>query len=361
MRRPSEADPLLGALIRPAVMVELTEPEWEALLPRARACHLLARLAAAARAGGFIGLLPHRIQDHLAAAATVAAHHERTTRWEINRIQRALQNLDVPVVLLKGAAYLAAGLRAARGRLVGDIDIMVPRHALDAVERALECAGWQPTIKARYSQHYYRRWMHELPPLRHRDRDTIIDVHHTILPRTARLKPDPDELWALAQRLDGSSLHVLAPTDMVLHAAAHLFHDGDLHRSLRDLVDIRDLLTYFGERPDFWPSLVPRAAVLHLGRPLFYALRYCRILLRTPIPEAVMSAAMRYAPAQPIVAAMDRLVPDALVAGGADSAADRNAAAMLLYLRSHWLRMPPWLLVPHLARQAITRASQQGE
>jgi Uncharacterised nucleotidyltransferase len=361
MRRLCDAGLLLRVLIRPAVMAELTEPEWEALLPRARACHLLARLAAAARAGGFIGSLPHRIQDHLAAVATVAAHHQRTIRWEINRIQRALRNLDVPVVLLKGAAYLAAGLPAARGRLVGDVDIMVPRHALDAVERALEGAGWQPTIKAPYSQRYYRRWMHELPPLRHRDRATIIDVHHTILPRTARLKPHPDELWALAQRLDGSPLRVLAPTDMVLHAAAHLFHDGDLRRSLRDLVDISDLLTYFAERPAFWPSLAPRAAVLHLGRPLFYALRYCRCLLRTPIPEAVISAALRYAPPQPVVAAMDRLVPDALLAGGADSAADRNAAAMLLYLRSHWLRMPPWLLVPHLARQAIARASQRRE
>jgi hypothetical protein len=155
----------------------------------------------------------------------------------------------------------------------------------------------------------------------------------------------------LAQRLDGSPLHVLAPPDMVLHAAAHLFHDSDLHRSLRDLVDISDLLTYFGERPDFWPSLAPRAAVLHLGRPLFYALRYCGCLLRTPVPGAVVSAATRYAPPKPIVLAMDRLVPNVLIPGQAASTADRNGAAMLLYLRSHWLRMPPWLLIPHLARQ----------
>jgi hypothetical protein len=361
MRRLSEADPLLAALIRPAVMVELTEPEWETLLPRARACHLLARLAAAARAGGFSDQLPARIQDHFAAAAILTAHHERTIHWEINRVQRALQDLEIPVVLLKGAAYLAAGLPSARDRLVGDVDIMVPRPALDAVERAIESAGWQPTISAPYAQRYYRTWMHELPPLRHRDRDTVIDVHHAILPRTARLKPVPDELWAGAQRLDGSPLYVLAPTDMVLHAAAHLFHDGDLHRSLRDLVDISDLLIHFAQRPDFWPSLAPRAAALHLGRPLFYALRYCRCLLYTPMPAAAVSAAARYAPPKPIVHAMDWMVPNVLLPGQAHSAADRSGAAMLLYLRSHWLRMPPWLLIPHLARQAIARASQQRE
>jgi hypothetical protein len=359
MRRLSDADPLLAALTRPAVMVELTEPDWEALLPRARACHLLARFAAAARSEGITGRLPARIQDQFAAAATLAAHHERTVRWETNRIRRALQDLEVPVVLLKGAGYLAIGLRSARDRLVGDVDIMVPRPALDAVERALESAGWQPSISAPYAQRYYRTWMHELPPLRHRDRDTLIDVHHAILPRTARLKPDPDELWAAAQRLDGSPLYVLAPTDMVLHAAAHLFHDGDLHRSLRDLVDINDLLVHFAQRPDFWPGLVRRAAALHLGRPLFYALRYCRRLLGTPIPEAVVRAATRYAPPEPIVRAMDRLVPAVLVPGEVRGRAGRNSPAMLLYLRSHWLRMPPLLLITHLARQAFARASQQ--
>ena len=48
-------------------------------------------------------------------------------------------------------------------------------------------AGWE-RVKAAdgYDDAYYRRWMHELPPLIHRDRDRMIDVHHTILPLTAR-------------------------------------------------------------------------------------------------------------------------------------------------------------------------------
>jgi hypothetical protein len=31
-------------------------------------------------------------------------------------------------------------------------------------------------------------------------------------------------------------------------------------------------------------------------------------------------------------------------------------AALLLYMRSHWLRMPPWMLAAHLVRQASIRA-----
>ena len=179
----------------------------------------------------------------------MAARHVGLVRWELNRIERALKHLQIPILLLKGAAYVAAGLPAARGRLVSDIDIMVPRQALDGAEAALQAAGWRPIKLDPYDQRYYRTWMHELPPLVHSERGTVVDLHHTILPPTSRLKPDPAKLWSAAQPLGTGPLHVLAPPDMVLHSAAHLFHDGDLRFSLRDLVDIADLLaTVWEER-----------------------------------------------------------------------------------------------------------------
>ena len=88
-----------------------------------------------------------------------------------------------------------------------------------------------------YDQRYYRQWMHELPPLRHMTRQTVLDVHHTILPLTAHLKPDPAKLWEAAVGIEGQvNFCVLAPVDMVLHSATHLFHDGELEHGLRDLV-----------------------------------------------------------------------------------------------------------------------------
>ena len=262
----------------------------------------------------------------------------------------------MPVLLLKGAAYAAAELPVAEGRLASDVDIMVPREALLDVERALLQAGWQPAKLEPYDQRYYRAWMHELPPLRHSERGTFVDVHHTILPPTARLKPDPDQLLSRARRLGRSRLHVLAPTDMVLHSAAHLFHDGDLNRSLRDLVDVCDLLGYFGVDRSFWHDLASRAATLDLGRPLFYALRYGRQLLSLDVPQDIEAAVAAFAPPIPILGIMDRLVPRTLVPRERQGPSD-DAAAMLLYMRSHWLRMPPGLLVPHLTRQAVARFS----
>ena len=357
---PAGPELLLGILVRPACMAELTEAEWDDVLALARTSHLIGRLADDAQACGIADRAPSRVRAQFSAATALAAHHGRTVRWELNRIERALQHLRIPILLLKGAAYVAAGLPAARGRLLSDIDIMVPRAALDGAEAALEEAGWRPIKLDPYDQRYYRTWMHELPPLVHSQRGTVVDLHHTILPPTSRLKPDPAQLWSAAQPLDAGPFHVLAPPDMVLHSAAHLFHDGDLRLSARELVGIADLLGHFekSER-DFWPRLVARAAELNLGRPLFYALRYCRRLLGVPIADSVLSATASYAPPLPIIEAMDRLVPRALVSGPIDGAAERSAA-MLLYIRSHWLRMPPWLLARHLTHQAIARLKQDS-
>src|SRR3546814_1822972 len=97
------------------------------------------------------------------------------------------------------------------------------------VEAARLGAGWEWVKPDPYDDVYYRRWMHELPPLIHRERDRMIDVHHNILPLTARITPDAAELIADSVVL-GNGLRMLAPADIIVHAAAHLFADGDLDR-----------------------------------------------------------------------------------------------------------------------------------
>jgi hypothetical protein len=261
----------------------------------------------------------------------------------------------VPVILLKGAAYVMANLPSACGRLFTDIDIMVPKDRLNEVEAALMLHGWAATHHDAYDQRYYRTWMHELPPMRHVRRSTVIDVHHAILPETASIHPDPEKLRAAACALEEhEGLKVLAPADMVLHSAAHLFHDGELENGLRDLVDIDSLLRHFGSFPSFWPELVERAVELELTRPLFYALRYAANILHTPIPLDTMEAAEAGCPSWPTRVLMDSLFTRALMPVHAScSDAFTGGARWLLYVRANWLRMPPLLLARHLFHKAF--------
>jgi hypothetical protein len=325
------------------------------MLRQARNSNLLAHLHALLKERGLIEQVPPQPREHLESSRVIAERHTQAVQWEVTLIQKALAKIGIQVILLKGAAYVMAKLPAARGRLFSDIDIMVPKESLNEVEAALMLHGWAATHHDAYDQRYYRTWMHELPPMRHIKRSTVIDVHHAILPETAYFHPSPEKLRAAAQTLDEyDDLKIFAPVDMVLHSAAHLFHEAELHNGLRDLVDIDNLLRHFGNIPSFWSELVERAKELELTRSLFYALRYSSLILNTQIPADTMLAAEVGRPSRPLLSLMDSLFTRALMPVH-PSCSDRwtSVARMMLYIRANWLRMPPLLLVRHLFHKAF--------
>jgi hypothetical protein len=312
--------------------------DWNALISAARAEQLIGSLAARMEGRA----VPPRVAAIFDAARRDSARQRTQALWEAEMARRALAPLGVPVVLLKGTAFHAAGLAPSEGRSVGDLDILVPRESLGAVEAALLAAGWEHVKAAGgYDDDYYRRWMHELPPLIHRDRDRMIDVHHTILPLTARSNPDAARMIADSVALE-NGLRVLCPEDMVVHAAAHLLADGDLAGGLRNLWDIDRLLRAFSTAdPDFWAKLEQRARVHTLLSPVRRAARLANDLYGTPIP-----------PGWRVRNGFDPLCKARLLARNGWGQAGRPLLRFGFYVRSHALRMPPLMLARHLWTKA---------
>ena len=313
-----------------------TVADWTGLLTAARAESLLGSLAHRLEGQE----LPSKVEAILAGARADAAHARTQALWEAEMARRALAPLGVPVVLLKGTAYAAAGLSAGTGRSIGDLDILVPKDALAAVEQALLAHGWEWVKEDDYDDLYYRRWMHELPPLIHKERDRMIDVHHTILPPTARRTPDAAALIEARHPLAGG-LSILSPADMIVHAATHLFADGDLAGGLRNLWDIDRLLRSFAAAPDFWQDLHARAERHQMLGPVQRAGRLANDLYGTPVPETwrVWDSA-------------DPLFRARLLARDGWGRATRPALRFGFYVRSHALRMPPLMLARHLWTKA---------
>jgi hypothetical protein len=317
----TDARLLVRLLADPPAAARLTPAEWAGLIAMARAELLLGSLAF--RLGGLD--LPPRVAALLADARADAERARTQALWEAEMARRALAPLGLPVILLKGTAYAAAGLKAGEGRSIGDLDIMVPRDSLDTAQRALLAAGWEWVKEDAYDDLYYRRWMHELPPLIHRERDRMIDVHHNILPLTARPKPDSAAMIADSVELP-SGLRMLSPPDMTVHAATHLFADGDLAGGLRNLWDIHRLLEEFGDEG------VERRARHHgLARPVARAVR---------IRNALFSGGRLHVSDQPFVRR--------LLARNHWGQETRRGLRFAFYVRSHWLRMPPLMLARHL-------------
>ena len=323
---------LVRALRDPASATALDAAGWTALLT-------------VARAESLIGTLAHRLADiplppavspTLADARASAETVGRQALWEAEMARRALAPLGVPVILLKGTAFAAAGLDPSIGRSIGDLDILVPREAIDQVESALKAAGWEWVKDVAYDDAYYRRWMHELPPLIHKDRDRMIDVQHTILPMTARQTPDAGALVSASIALpDG--LRILAPADMIVHAACHLFADGDLAGGLRNLWDVDRLLRQFGNDPGFWSTLAERAALHEMERSVHLAMRLSAHLYGTPILQGA-----------PRLTLFERLIVRRIQARDGWGRAPHPFTRLGFYIRSHWLRMPPTMLARHL-------------
>ena len=346
---------LLQALRQPASALALSLRGWEDLVRLARHAAVLGRLAAALEAGGLLDQVPAAPRAHLEATMLLARAQHAEVRRECAYIHQALAHLDEPPVLLKGAAYVMAGLPAAAGRLFSDIDILVPHAQLAAVEIGLGRFGWITTHHDAYDQRYYREWMHELPPLEHSVRGTVIDAHHTILPLTARLQPPVQRLFEQALPVEGG-FRILAPADMVLHSIVHLFHNEELSHGLRDLSDIDLLLRHFSRSETDWVALVDRGRELGLQRPLWYGLHSVARILGTPVPPQVLRRAAGGSPGRAMSTLMDALWWRALRPQHPMAApAGTSVALFLLYLRAHWLRMPPLLLARHLSIKAWRR------
>ena len=351
---------LVSVLREPQRMQTLPFDHWEDLISEGLTAALLGIMARESRALGLDGL-PEAVRRQFQGVNNVAEYNRRLLSWEANRIDLALRDVDCPVILLKGAAYHARGLPSLRGRLASDVDILVPKERIGDVENALKLAGWSASEYSDYDQHYYREWMHEIPPLQNDDRGSYVDVHHTILPETGRLKPDTERLFANARPIDGSRLLTLSDADLTLHTIVHCFQDGDLNARLRDLVDIDGLLRDFGQRPEFWDELFEASDAHGFGRPLFYALHFASDLLATPVPDAVMARAKKHAPSWPVMALMRFAVPRALMPPTLTGLpAHVDWAKTMMLTRSHWLKMPPWMLTKHLTRKAFLSLITRG-
>lgn len=350
---------LLRLLRDPSLAARLTAAQWDLLVRQARAANLLGRLADQLGHAPHARHVPGAVHAHFRSALRLCEAQHQAVRHEVANVRDATHPLGIPVVLLKGAAYVMGDSPAARGRSFSDLDILVPRARLDDVESALMLAGWVSAIDDAYDQRYYRRWMHEIPPMLHMKRGTGIDVHHALTPLTARWRADSDAMLADAVDVpDCPGVKMLQPMDQILHSATHLFLESELPNGLRDLSDMDLLLRHHAAADDaFFPRLAARARRVNLQAPLSRALRHAATLFGTPVPRE-MTATAGGAPD----AWIDALYRHAYFGTHHSGRTTATPLALwLLYVRGHWMRMPLPLLAVHLTRKALRREAEAAE
>lgn len=342
------SSPLLDHLAGVAAYDRFSDEEWSLLFAEGRCAGVLNRLSDSLLACSVASQnMPLRFQEHAQAALLQAEAFERDVQRELVHVSKSLDNLDCPVVLLKGASYVLRQLPAARGRRFSDIDILVPRAYVPAAESALMLAGWISGRLDPYDQRYYRDWSHEIPPMTHLHRGTTIDLHHALVMPTCRIRVDSEKMIGDAAPISGQNFwRCLKNEDALLHAASHLMLNGEFDRGLRDLWDIDLLFRHFSDMEKNFPvNLLERAREVGLERILRQGLYLVQCIFGTKIPHGLLPERKTL-----LTGIFSRAVstrhPDTRPTG-------QMLADTSLMLREIYLRLPKQLLVRHLVHKAM--------
>lgn len=350
---------LLNIVRTPENLTNISTSEWDTLVQEAYSSNLIGKLACMIETLSFWEYVPIECEWHFKSALTYFESITFDIHTEAVALKAALKPLGVTPVLLKGAAYIERGDIAGKGRYFSDLDIYVPLAKLDEIENMLKWQGWVSKSLDDYDQKFYREWMHEIPPMFHRDRGTPIDVHHNLLPLTSRVRLNAD-LLEIDKTGGKEGLWSLSVADRFLHSAAHLLLDGEFDNGFRDMTDLYMLLDEHIESEEDYLHLIERADHLGLGRVLFYAVRYIQKLFQYEIPMSIEASIQVYAPPKPLLWFMDYLFILVLLPISKDTQGpQKSIAEWCLFVRSHWLKMPVHILIPHLFHKAVITPLEQ--
>lgn len=337
-----ERSPLLNFLRSGSLPT--TAEAWSLFLAEARRSKVLPRIAMMLRTDATTDV-PTAVQPHLESAWRLAEAMTRDVWRELQYVEEALSSIQERILLLKGAAYVVARLPAAVGRIFSDLDILVERTSLPAVESALLLGGWSSGRLTDYDRRYYREWSHEIPPLTHHKRGTVIDLHHSLVMPTCRIRVDSKKMIESAIPIPGTPWFRLNDEDLVLHAASHLLLNGDFEHGLRDLWDLVILLDHFSSMDEDFPQRVMvRAREVGLAALMRRAFSLCAARFQFTPPGRVgeghdwLGFAFDAATSVRHPATRPRWQP---------------LADTILLIRELYLRLPLPLLFTHLAHKAM--------
>ncbi|WP_297822971.1 nucleotidyltransferase family protein [uncultured Paraglaciecola sp.] len=176
-----------AVLLEPKRGLRFDLDTWQSVILVLREEKLLATLYHLALETAVFEHYPEFAQRHLYSASIYARRQSKQIFYEALLLQELLEKNGVTPIFLKGANYTLRSSRNSQGRICSDIDVLVKVEELDSCESLLLSQNWHSEKLTQYDEQYYRQWAHEIPPLIHPFRGTVLDVHHNLyLPISGR-------------------------------------------------------------------------------------------------------------------------------------------------------------------------------
>ncbi len=209
---------------------------------------------------------------------------------QAGEIGRALNDAGIIPVFLKGTGYLFSGLHGdPGGRVVGDIDLLVPEARAGRALGRLREMGYEFLYETGPEDH------HHLPPVTREGVPAVVELHTRPLKRDFDALLSPDDLWRDMRRLETEDAAVGIPTP-TYQAVICVEHEGLANRdddflrvSLRGIHDLACLIARGGVD---WDDITGRFKRTGLEGTLKRYLRLTRAFFNVspegkPVPKRV--------------------------------------------------------------------------
>lgn len=337
---------LIEVLRSPETVSTISLEQWNEVVVEGRKFQLLGQLAARLQNRNFLSEVPPQVRRHLDLELLTATRRAEAAMWEVSSMRRAIDG-SYPLTFIKGCAYVLGGDNNANGRTFSDIDVVVPKAFLSELESLFFSLGWKPSTVSEYDDAYYRNWMHELPPMEHVRRNTVLDLHHAINPPVSRYYIEPTMFFKTKVEVM-PGIFILSPVDRVIHCAMHLLQEGEPKKLLRDLFDLFSLVNQHFPSVDELKRLRFRASELNVAKVSMSAVAASLEIFETrSVDVGDRSEWLQACLVKAAVTAHNKSNSLSTWIGG--------MAGVVILVHSHWMKMPLKLLIPHLCRKSWLR------
>jgi putative nucleotidyltransferase-like protein len=271
-----------------------------------------ARLTQRACAHGIAPLLYHTVQHMGVTEACPAMALEAWQRVSyatavthtlfsqaLQRVLRALQELHIAVIVLKGAALAETVYPGGAVRPRRDTDVLVRGEDLARVADTLGTMGYHFTGGTHpqawwRAEHYHWTFRQPNPP----PFDVPLEVHWHLDRPSRPFAIDLEGLWqrATPATIAGVDTHILAPEDGLLYLSLHACHHagapmrrGRFNLRLLSCCDVAEVIRHYAPSFD-WDAFVRRAQSWGVIPYVYLHLLLARDLVGAAVPESVLAA-----------------------------------------------------------------------
>jgi hypothetical protein len=228
-------------------------------------------------------VIPEDLHERLHQYSLQVALSNMKLYHELKIVLQAMNEADIPTIVLKGAHLAALVYPDISMRQMGDIDLMVPVERLEGGARVLKGLGYRASLG--YDVDVIIKLRHHLPPFI-KEGNKAIELHWTFLVPRSPYVLDLKAQWQRNQTvmISNVSTSVLSPEDLLLHLSVHAIYQHKLALGLRNFYDIKMVLDHF-ENKIRWQFLEERQELLVAKKPIYISLEMTKKYFNCVLPS----------------------------------------------------------------------------